>query len=302
MSGSKSSDSLDDPMFPQLVRKILQPLSELSERSLHTISQLLVREKCSVPFLVRYRQKEMVDPPTEVSAPILFELQQELEKWEGLVKLRKSRLATLMKSEKPPTAVVISRLEQCLTRADLDEAYEGVKPAARTTKVDAAKAIKGLEQVAELLLNEREDGSSKMDTTGVAELLRRHGLKREDSSFSQHLQNFLADSVAHSASSVSSSRELLLHRVRVTATELMVRSDKAKSAPSSKKAGEQKECDHQKYRDYFSFDRLLRGVPPHQVMSMANVLSYFLEKMPSVNARNLYGRCWPYGEGRRQEP
>jgi hypothetical protein len=276
-------------MFPQLIRQVLVPLSKLPERSLHIISRLVVRDKCTVPFLVRYRQREMIDPPSEVTAPVLFELQKELEKWTALVKLRKSRLATLAKSDQPLETAVISRLEQCLTRAELDEAYEGVKPAARTSKVEAAKAIEGLESVAKLLLNERVGHhASKIDTQGVSELLKRHKLRRDEATFHSHLQNYLVDHVAHSASSVASAKNLLLHRVRVTAAEAKATSSsketsaaaaaaaseklKGGAGKSKSKSTVQNNNTNQKYRDYFQFDRMLRGVPSHQV---GNIMESF---------------------------
>lgn len=285
MSISVADDSLDDAMFPRLVSQVLAPVSKLPERSIYAISQLLVRDQCTVPFLVRYRQREMIftDPPTqEVTAPVIFKLQQELEKWTSLVKLRKSRLAVLKKSEQQIDAGVVSRLERCLTRAELDEAYEGVKPTAKTTKVEAAKAVEGLEEVASLFLNERRstdsNSSSRVDTTGISELLRKHKLCRDDPVFCTHLQNYLADLVAHSISSVASSKQLLLHRVRVTATEATSSGAKKSSnsaTSSSKTDGKNKLKDssgknkniqnNQKYRDYFHFDRSLRSVPSHQV-------------------------------------
>lgn len=284
-SSAACGDSLDDAMFPQLVSQILAPQTKLPEKSIYTISQLLFRDQCTVPFLVRYRQREMAstDPPTDVSAPVLFKLQQELEKWASLVKLRKSRLAALVKSGQQVDEMVVTRLEQCLTRAELDEAYEGVKPAARTTKVEAAKAVEGLEEVASLLLNERRSdsgqGNSKVDTNGLSDLLKKHQLRRDDPTFRTHLQNYLADHVAHSVLSVASAKQLMLSRVRVTASEAKATTAKSPSSTfsSKTKAGEGKSKlksnisikntqDHQKYRDYFHFDRALRGVPSHQVM------------------------------------
>lgn len=279
-SSSSSGDCLDDPMFPRLVSSVLTVQTKLPANSVYTISRMLMRDKCTVPFLARYRQREML--PTaefEVSAPMLFELQEQLDKWAALVKLRKSRLATLMNSEQPLDSAVASRLEHCLTRADLDEAYEGVKPSPRTTKVEAAKAVKGLENLASLLLNERAAGrevaNQKLDTNGLSEILRKFKMRRDDTTLRCHLLNYLADQVAHSPVSVASAKHILLHRVRITASEAKSSSKsstKSRSKENEKKASSKAEAaNHQKYRDYFSFDRNLRAISSHQV----NELSVF---------------------------
>ena len=288
-------DSLDDKMFPQLVRKVLQPLSKISEESIFKISHLLVREKCTVPFLVRYKQSEMISSSrrgvtSDIAAPIIFELQQELEKWGALVKLRKTRVATLEKSDVPVDSVVIDRMENCLTRAELDEVYESVKPAAKKTKVEAAKCVEGLESVAKYLLNERPneaDGQSftKLDTGAVSELLRKHQLRKDDSDFCAHLQNYLADFVAHSEHSVIFAKRMMLPNVRVTVTESKSKDgdSKAKSRLGTKEtttkgnvkvenlqlSSRNTATEQQKYRDYFNFDRLLRSASSHQVLQTA---------------------------------
>lgn len=212
----------------------------LSERSVDNTLDLL-EQKCTVPFISRYR-KERTGNLDEVSVANISLLRDKLLE----IEKRKDTVVKTIEGLGKMTEELLRRISDCWNLAELEDIYLPYKPH-RQTKADVARE-QGLEPLAKMLMLQRENRP---------DLAAKAYVKGEITEVKQAIEgakNIIAEIVSEDAHVRKSVRNVF-RREAVLVSKVV----KAKSSDDGAL----------KYSDYFDFSEPLRRCLSHRVLAMA---------------------------------